>query len=175
MRSEKKSIVDEMQVRLTASSFVLLADYRGLRVDQLAELRAQLRKAGAELHVVKNRLFRHLVAARNWDRLKDSLRGPSAIIIGQDAPESAKVLKRFSTDNNSLPVIKAGMMGNVYLAKADIEELTRLPSREVLLSMVVGTVAAPMSRLVGVMKQKVSTLLYVLKAVEEKKGAQRAG
>jgi len=117
-----------MEGRLAKSSFVMLADYRGLRVDQIAELRQQLRKCGTELHVVKNRLFRHLVAARNWDRLKDGLRGPSAIVVGTDAPESAKVLKKFSTDNNSLPVVKAGMLGDTYLSQADIEELTKLPT-----------------------------------------------
>jgi len=84
--------------------------------------------------------------------------------------QAAKTIKQFSR-TGGLPVMKAGVMGNLILTSEQIDVLADLPPREVLLGQVVGTVAAPLSRLVGVLKQKVSTIVYVLKAVEDKKNA----
>jgi len=166
---EKKAIVEEIGQQIGRSPYMYVANYQGLRVDQLSELRAQLRKSGAELHVVKNRFAKRIADDRKWAELGKTLEGPSAMIVGGDAIESARVLDRFISENKDKPAIKGGVLGDRFISKAQIKELTTLPPREVLLSQVVGTVAAPMSRLVGVVKQKVSTLLYVLKAVEEKK------
>ena len=84
--------------------------------------------------------------------------------------QAAKAIKQFNR-TGGLPVMKAGVMGNLILTSEQIDVLADLPPREVLLGQVVGTVAAPLSRLVGVLKQKVSTIVYVLKAVEDKKNA----
>ena len=168
MRPEKTAIVGEISTRVNGSSFLLLAEYRGLKVDQFSDLRRQLGKAGARVQVVKNRLLRLITNEKGWKQLDGQLKGQSAIITGPDVVEAAKVLKRFSSANG-IPAVKAGMMGNMYLTPAQVDALAELPPREVLLGQFVGTVAAPLSRLVGVMKQKVSTLVYVLKAVEAKK------
>jgi large subunit ribosomal protein L10 len=72
-----------------------------------------------------------------------------------------------------MPTVKVGVMGNLVLTAAQVDALAELPPREVLLGQVVGTIAAPLSRLVGVMKQKVSTIVYVLKAIEDKKNATK--
>jgi large subunit ribosomal protein L10 len=91
-----------------------------------------------------------------------------AIVTGTDVVQAAKTLKKFNSANG-MPQVKAGYMGNVYLTSAEIDVLAELPPREVLLAQVVGTVAAPLSRLVGVLQQKVSSIVYVLKAIENKK------
>lgn len=171
MRMEKQSIVGEIRSQVNASPFVLLTAYHGLKVEQLSELRRQLRAVGAEFHVVKNRLFRHVAVEHGWKKLEDVLQGPSAMIVGQkDVTEAAKILMKFKADNK-LPEVKAGMLGDQFLTPAAVAELAELPSREVLLGTVVGTLAAPLTRLVGVMSQKLASLVYVLRAIEDKKRA----
>jgi large subunit ribosomal protein L10 len=170
MRPEKQSIYEEITARINGSSFVLVAEYRGMKVDQFSELRRQLRKSGARMQVVKNRFLRLIMRDKGWSGLDPSLKGQSAIVTGTDVVQAAKVIKLFSR-TGGLPVMKSGVMGNLILTSEQVVALAELPSREVLLGQVVGTVAAPLSRLVGVLKQKVSTIVYVLKAVEDKKNA----
>jgi large subunit ribosomal protein L10 len=170
MRPEKESIFEEISAQINGSSFVLVAEYRGLKVEQFSELRRQLRKSGARMQVVKNRFLRLITRDKGWSGLDPSLKGQSAIVTGSDVVQAAKVIKKFSS-TGGLPVMKAGILGEMVLTSAQINALAELPPREVLLGQVVGTVAAPLSRLVGVLQQKVSTIVYVLKAIEEKKNA----
>ena len=171
MRPEKTSIVGEIRAQVNKSNFVLLTEYHGLKVEQLAELRRQLRGVGAEFHVVKNRLFKHVVVEKGWKPLEEFLTGPSAMVVGGDVTGAAKVLKKFCAEHNKLPTVKAGMFENSFLTVASVDELAALPSRETLYAMVVGTIAAPMTRLAGVLRQKVASVVYVLKAIESKKSA----
>lgn len=170
MRPEKLSIVAEIRGQVEHSGFVILADYKGLKVEQFTELRRQLHATRAEIHVVKNRLFRLVARERGWSQLDPALQGPSAMVVGTDVTQAAKVLAKFSRETNLLSV-KAGVMEGRYLSSAAVAELATLPSREELLASLVGTLAAPMTRLVGAMRQKVASVVYVLKAIEAKKGA----
>jgi large subunit ribosomal protein L10 len=172
MRLEKKSIYDEVGARVKGSSFVIVAEYRGLKVEQFSDLRRQLKKSGAKLQVVKNRMLRLISRDKGWTDLDASLKGQSAIVTGTDLVQAAKTLKKFSGDGG-MPTVKGGVMGDLVLTPAQINILAELPPREVLLGQVVGTIAAPLSRLVGVLKQKVSTIVYVLKAIEDKKNATK--
>jgi large subunit ribosomal protein L10 len=168
LRPEKKAIADELKSKLGDAVFVILADYRGLNVSKTGELRRRLRGVQAQYQVVQNRVFKH-VAKELRPGMEGGLTGPSAMVYGNgDVVQAAKVLKDFIKENE-LPVIKLGTLQGVILSKADIEKLATLPSRQVLLQQLVGTIAAPMSQLVGVLQQKVATVLYVLKAVQEKK------
>lgn len=171
MRPEKQSILGELTSQVNESTFVFVADYRGMKVEQFSELRRKLAKTGARLQVVKNRFVRLITKEKGWQDLDTSLKGQSAIVTGPDVVQAAKTLKQFSSACG-LPVVKAGVMGNVMLTSAQIDALAELPPREVLLGQLVGTVAAPLTRLVGVLKQKVSTIVYVLKAVEDKRTQQ---
>jgi len=171
MRSEKTSIVDEIRGQVERSSFVIVTDYKGLKVEQFAELRRQLRAVKAEIHVVKNRLFRHISKEHDWQQLESVLKGPSALVTGDDVTQAAKVISKF-TKEITLPVVKAGMLGNSFLSATAVAELAALPSRDVLYGMLVGTLAAPMMQLAGVFRQKVASVVYVLKAIEDKKSAQ---
>ncbi|MEI6563321.1 MAG: 50S ribosomal protein L10 [bacterium] len=172
MRLEKQAILEEITSRVNESSFVLVAEYRGMKVDQFSDLRRKLNKAGARMQVVKNRFLRLITREKGWQDLDASLKGQSAIVTGTDVVQAAKTLKQFSSANG-LPLMKAGVMGNTILTAAQIDALAELPPREVLLGQVVGTVAAPLTRLVGVLKQKVSTIVYVLKAIEDKKNVTK--
>jgi len=169
MRPEKESIVREIKAALAGSTFAFLADYRGLRVKQMAELRAALAEAKAEMHVLKNSYIGIAMGETHRAALASGLEGPSGMITGTGDPtEVAKVLTKFAK-GNGLPVLKGGVLNDQTLAASDVDEMARIPPREILLSQLVGTVQAPMTSLVGVMNAKVLSLLYVLNAIEEKK------
>lgn len=151
------------------AAYVILTDYRGMKVRQTDELRKRLAEVQAQIHVVPNRLFKRVIAELNWDSADQALRGPTALVSGQgDVIEAAKLLSEFNAEHR-LPIIKLGRFDGRYLAPSDIEVLVNLPPKPVLHSILVGTIAAPMTQLVGVMKQKVSSLVYVLQAAQDKK------
>lgn len=171
MRPEKKSIIEELQGHIEKCEYIILADYRGLTVEQLSELRALLRPVGASLSVVKKSLFKKAAETEGWDELEGLLEGPIAVAFGEgDISAAAKILKKFGK-NTQLPAVKGGRLGQDSLSLLDMEEIASLPPRLALLSSLVGTIAAPTTQLVGVMHQKLSSLVYVLKAVEEKKSS----
>lgn len=174
MRPEKIVIVEELRHKIKDSAFLILTDYRGMSVARTESLRRQLRGVGAEAQVVPNRLFRRAGQDLMPSGLDDALKGPSLLVCGQgDVTQTAKVLKTFIKENE-MPVIKQGAMRGALLSRADVEALAALPAREVLLAMLLGTLAAPMTSLVGVLQQKVASIVYVLKAIEEKKGQASA-
>ncbi len=174
MRAEKESILNEISERIAESDFILLADYTGLDVAGLTELRGQLRGERSRLTVMKNTLVARALDERVRDGMAAALKGPTAVVTGAgDITAVAKILKQFTGAHPSASV-KGGCLNNSILTAADVEALATLPAREVLLSQVVGTVAAPMTQLVGVMASKVRSLLYVLRAVEEKKNKAAA-
>ncbi len=169
MRPEKESIVREIADALEASEFAFLADYRGLSVKGLAELRAALAEAGAQMHVQKNSFIGIAMGEDRRDALVDVLQGPTGIVTGTgDATVVAKALATFKKANG-LPAMKGGVLNDLTLTSSDVEAMAKIPPRECLLSQLVGTVQAPMTSLVGVMNAKVSSLLYVLSAIEDKK------
>ena len=169
MRLEKKAIINELRAGLAGASFVILTDYRGLKVRQGEELRRRLAKFGARLNIVKNSFFKLALPEDRRAQVADVLTSPTAIIFGSgDVVETAKVLAGFQQEQRVL-TIKRGLLGGRVLSPADVDTLIKLPARPVLLSMLVGTVAAPMTQLAGVFKQKVASLVYVIKAVQVKK------
>ncbi len=169
MRPEKKTMVDEIRRNAGDGSFVFLADYQGMDVTKTTELRNRLRGTRAKYSVVKNRLFRHVLTDMKWTGLDAGLKGPTAMIVGEgDVVETAKILKTFITENQK-PVIKMGIVSGAVINAEQVDELASLPSRNELLGRFVGTVAAPLSQFVGVLSQKLASLVYVLKAVQEKK------
>jgi len=168
MRPEKEAIIDEVRAKLEASGYLLLADYMGLDADAVGVLRTDLRAQDSEVHVVKNTFLGKAAATLGWTGLDPVLQGPTAMVTGSgDVAQVAKVLAKYAKDNKK--ELKGGCLDGTILTAEDIKALADLPSREAMLSMVVGTIAAPMTQLVGVFNQKVLSLLYVLKAVEEKK------
>jgi large subunit ribosomal protein L10 len=172
MRPEKQSIADEIKGKVNGSTYFIVADYQGLTVAKTDQLRQRLGTVNARIQVVKNRMLGHIANEAGLGAIRDHLRGPSAMVYGSgDVSQTAKILKEFVKEHQK-PVIKAGALEGVVLTAADVDALASLPSRETLLSMMVGTVAAPMSQLVGVFQQKVSSLLYVLQAAADKKGSQ---
>ncbi len=169
MRSEKTSIIEELRNKVKDSSFLIVADYQGLNVGKTEELKRRLRGVKAQFQVIQNRMFKRVASELNQPGLEKGILGPSAMVYGKgDVVQAAKVLKDFIKENN-LPAIKIGSLQGAVLSADDVQQLANLPSREVLLATLVGTIAAPLTQLVGVLQQKVASVVYVLKAIQEKK------
>lgn len=169
MRAEKTSIIEELRSKVKDSTFLIVADYRGLNVGKTEDLKRRLRGVKAQFQVIQNRMFKRVANELSLPALEKGISGPSAMVYGKgDVVQAAKVLKDFIKENN-LPEIKIGSLQGAVLSAADVQQLAGLPSREVLLATLVGTIAAPLTQLVGVLQQKVASVVYVLKAIQEKK------
>jgi len=169
MRPEKETMVAEIRSRVEGKGFVFLADFKGLNVAKTADLRGRLRGASADYAVVKNSLIRRVATDVGLEGLDSAFSGPTAIVTGDgDVVEVAKILRAFIKENDK-PQIKMGAFSGGVLSAEDVERLASMPPRIELLGRLVGTIAAPMTQLVGVMNQKLCSLVYVLQAVRDKK------
>jgi large subunit ribosomal protein L10 len=141
--AEKQQLVSEVTDKLRQSACTIVADYRGLTVAQVTELRKQLREAGVEFQVIKNSLTRRATANANLTELDEHLTGPSAIAFSADPVAPAKIISGFAKKNDKLKV-KAGVVEGRVVDATQIKALADLPSREGLLSMLLSVLQAPM-------------------------------
>jgi len=168
LRPEKQSMYQEVKEKVSGALYMLLTDHKGLSMPETDEFKGQLREAQACMHVVKNRLLGRVTTELGYEALND-LTGPTSMIVGDgDVVEVAKIIRKLQSDQGR-DLIKGGVVEGEVIAAGDVVELAKLPGKLELQGILVGTIAAPMSGLVGVMTQKVSSLLYVLNAVKEKK------
>lgn len=143
IREEKQQLVADIKAKLSESSCTVVADYRGLNVAQVTELRKQLREAGVEFQVFKNTLARRATAEANLTELDSALIGPTAIAFSkEDAIAPAKILVNFAKKNDKLS-LKAGVVEGQVVGVEQLKELADLPSREGLLSMLLSVLQAP--------------------------------
>lgn len=170
-REEKKQIVEELKDKLNQVKAAIFTDYRGLNVEEITELRKQLREAGIEYKVVKNTLTRIAAKDINMDFLEEYLTGPTAIAFSFEDPVTpAKILSKFASSHKALD-IKAGLVEGKLIDAEGIKALADLPSREVLIAKVIGGMQAPISGLVCVLNGPMRGLVYALKAIQDKKSA----
>ncbi len=163
IRLEKQAMYNEVQESVSGALYMLLADCTGMSMLETLEFKKELSGADAEMKVVKNRML-----TRICDGL-DTLTGPTAMICGSgDVVEVAKILRKFSAETEK-PAVKGGLLEGAVLSAEDVVALAKLPGKKELQAKLVGTLAAPMTQLVGVMDQKVCSLLYVLNAVRDQK------
>ena len=147
MRAEKQILTKEYLARLNASPFFIVVDYRGLKVAQMTELRKRLNKAGAEVHVVKNSIFRLAAQAAGIGDLNGTLTGQLAVVTGQrDISVAAKVVKTFGAEFDRLKVY-FGFLNNKRIEAADIMALADLPGLEVLRARCLACCSAPTAKL----------------------------
>ncbi|MEO6034088.1 MAG: 50S ribosomal protein L10 [Verrucomicrobiota bacterium] len=167
MRTEKQFISKEYVGRLNASPFFVVVDYTGLKVGPMTELRKRLSKAGAEIHVVKNSIFK-LAAKEVGVPELGILAGQLAVVTGQkDVSAASKVIKTFSSEFEK-PKIKFGFLNNQRLEMKDIVALADLPSIEVLRGKLLGTFQAPATKLVALLNTPATQLARVLQAKASK-------
>jgi large subunit ribosomal protein L10 len=171
MRAEKQNLTVEYKARLSSSPFFIVVDYKGLKVAPMTELRKRLNKAGAEVHVVKNSIFRIAAKEAGVAELNGGLTGQIAVVTGQrDIAATAKVLKTFASEFEK-PKIKFGYLSSDRLEAQDLLTLADLPSIEVLRGKLLGLFNTPATRLVQILNTPASQLARVLQARAEKEGA----
>ncbi|NMA62162.1 MAG: 50S ribosomal protein L10 [Firmicutes bacterium] len=168
-RPEKVAVVKEIQDRISQSQGAVLTDYRGLDAGQMTALRKELRDAGVEFKVLKNTLTILAAQELDMDDLIPLLNGPTAIAFGYDDPVApAKILSEFAKTNKVLE-IKGGILEGKVLDPEGVKSLADLPSREVLLSMVLRGMQAPIAGMVNVLQGNIRNLVYALEAVRKQK------
>lgn len=168
MRAEKQILTQEYLARLNASPFFIVVNYQGLKVGHMTELRKRLTKAGAEIHVVKNSLFRIAAKEAGIADLDGTLAGQLAVVTGQkDISVTAKVVKTFGAEFDKLK-IHFGFLNNQRLDGADLLALADLPSLEVLRGKFLGLLQAPATRLVALLNTPATQLARVLQARADK-------
>jgi large subunit ribosomal protein L10 len=156
MKALKTLLIDDLLQRVNASPFLFVVDYTGLKVDKFAELRKRLSAVGAEIHVFKNNLVKKAAEQAGFPgELGGHLTGQSAYVTGsKDVCATAKIVKNFTAEFTK-PVMKVGVLDGKLLEAADIKVLADLPSREALLSQLLGVLQAPASALARVLQAKV--------------------
>ena len=141
---EKKAVVAEVSAQVATAQTIVVAEYNGIEVAQLTKLRAQARKSGVYLRVLKNTLVRRAVAGSPFEGLAGQMTGPLIYGISQDPVAAAKVLSDFAKANDKM-VLRAGSYAGKVLDKAGVQALAAIPSREELLAKLLGVMKAPVS------------------------------
>lgn len=167
---EKKVVVEQVSNALSGSQAAIVAEYRGLTVEQMTNLRREARNAGVYLQVVKNTLVRRAVQGSDFECLDEHLKGPLALAASEDPVAVAKVLSAFAKDNELL-AIKAGAMSGKPLSMEEIQALAKLPGREELLAKLVGTLQAPVAKFVRTLNEVPAAFVRTLAAVRDAKAA----
>ena len=159
---EKIEAVEDLKARLDGVKTVLLTEYRGLTVQQISELRKQLRAVSAEYKVVKNRLAKIAVSASELEVLKPQLTGPIALVVSKDDPVAvAKAVSTFARTNQAL-TIKGGYVDGRFMQPDALKALSELPSKEALRAQLVGTISGPLTQLVSLLQAPQRELAYIL-------------
>ena len=173
-REHKEQIVDELTARLKASETLLVADYRGLTMPQIDELRTRLLESGARFQVVKNTLTRRAAEAAGADALLTLLDGPSAIAFLEtdgDMVAAAKALADSARETKGLE-IRGGVMQGRAMTAAEVESLATLPPAEVLRGQVLGAIVAPLTALAGLLNAPLQNLVGLIDARIEQLGGE---
>lgn len=168
-RPEKVAVVDELTDKLKRSQVAVVTDYRGLNVQAITELRAQLREAGVEYRVSKNTLTRLAAKNAGIDNMDDLLKGPTAIAFDYDDPVApAKVLSAFAKQHEDLE-IKGGVLNGAIIDANEVQRLANLPAREQLLAQVLAGMQSPIAGFVQVLNGTLRSLVYAVDAIRQQK------
>lgn len=169
--AQKAQVIEETRQALESAQGVVLADYRGLTVPQLNQLRANLRKGGVTLRVIKNTLIKRAADEAGMSGLDTYLTGPTAVAFSDSDPVAAAKLMAQAQREFRKMEIKGGALGKKAVSAAGVKELADLPSREVLLSKVVGTLNAPIQQFVWVLNAPLTNLARALDQIRQQKEA----
>ncbi len=171
-RADKVAVVEEVTQWLSDSDVVLLTEYRGLDVDQLAELRGTLIAAEATYKIYKNSLVRRAAQGKTPDEFMELLIGPTALAFSSKDPSGvAKALTQFAAKNDAL-IIKGGILSGAFVDARQIDEIAKLPARDEVLAQLAGGFAAPLSALASMMSNVLSEVSGLLDALVAKLPAE---
>ncbi len=166
---EKKKEVKKIEEKLRESSLVIFTDYRGIKVDEITDLRNKLRMPGVDFKVLKNTMTEFALQNTGNPEVIPHIAGPNAVLFSQEDPVNpTKVIYDFIKQYRKLEVKVAILEGQMILPER-VKALSELPSREVLLAQVVGTMQAPITSLVYVLNANIGGLVNVLDQIREQK------
>ena len=159
----KKQVVDEIVDKFERSSAAIVIDYRGLKVEEATELRKRFREAGVDYKVYKNTLVKRAAEKAGASELVESLNGPNAIAFGYDDPVApARIASEYAKDHEDLE-LKVGVVEGTFYDEGSLKKLANIPSREVLIAKLLGSLKAP-----------ISNFAYLAKAIADKKQEEEA-
>ena len=169
----KKALVSEMSAVAANAQSVVAAEYRGLTVGQMTDLRAKARAQGVYVRIVKNTLARKALAGTSFESVGPRLKGPLVLAFSKDDPgAAARVVKAFSKDNEKLKATLVSLGGQV-MPGSDLEKVASLPTREQALSQLLGVLKAPIEKLVRTLAAPPTKLVRTFAALRDQK--QSAG
>lgn len=170
---QKQAVVAEVSAQVAQAQAIVVAEYRSLQVGDMTELRKKARSSGVYLRVLKNTLARRAVADTPFAGLSEKMVGPLAYGISSDPVAVAKVLHEFAKGNDKF-VIKAGAMPNVVMSPREVGDLARMPSRDELIAMLMGTMKAPIAKFVRTLNEVPGKFVRTVAAVHDQKQKQAA-
>ena len=165
---QKKAVVAEVSAQVGTAQAIIVAEYRGLEVGVMTQLRAKARQAGVYLRVLKNTLVRRAVKDTPFDKLAEKMVGPLVYGISSDPVANAKVLNDFAKANDKF-VIKAGGLPNSVISAKEVTALANMPGREVLLATLLGTMQAPTVKFVQTLNEVPGRFVRTLAAIRDQK------
>ena len=170
---QKQAVVVEVSAEVAKAQAIVLAEYRSLKAGEMTDLRKKARSSGVYLRVLKNTLARRAVADTPFAGLSEKMVGPLAYGISSDPVAVAKLLHEFARGNDKF-VIKAGAMPNLMMSSKDVGKLATMPSREALLSTLMGTMQAPIAKFVRTLNEVPGRFVRTVAAVHDQKQKQAA-
>jgi len=171
---DKKALVAEVAEVAAKAQSVVAAEYRGLTVGQMTELRSRARKQGVYMRVVKNTLARKALAGTSFESVGPKLRGPLVLAFSKDDPgAAARVVKDFAKSNEKLVATLVSLGGQI-LPGAELEKVASLPTREQALAMLMGVMKAPIQKLVRTLAEPPAKLARTVAAIRDQKQAAGA-
>ena len=175
-REQKQEFISDLQERLARAEAVYLTDFTGLDVQAMTTLRRELKNSSGEYMVVKNRLLKRAMEETELPDVSSYLTGPTGVVFGIDgAVDAARAVVDFARANDDRPVFKVGVVESGLLSPEEIARISRLPSREELLSQVAGVLGAPLSAFVGALGGKMQEMAGLVEALREKTESQDGG
>ncbi len=173
-RATKEGFVSDLRDRISRAPVVYLTDFTGLDVKAMTLLRRSIKASGAEYLVVKNRLAKRAFAETGLPDISESLEGPTGMVFGyEDAVAPAKALSDFAKAHDKKPVFKVGIMDNEILRAEQVDAIAKLPSRDVLYSMLAGVLEAPMAALASALEAKLQETAGLIDALREEREKTR--
>ena len=169
-REEKAAVIEEVSAQVAQAGSIVLAEYRGLTVEKITQLRKQARESGVYLRGLKNTLVRRAVKDTPYEKLADQMVGPLMYGISADPVAPAKLIASFAKANEQL-VLKGGAMPNVVMDVAGVQALATMPSRDELLAKLLGTMQAPVATFVRTLNEVPTKFVRGLAAVRDKQEA----
>lgn len=170
---QKQAVVAEVSAQVAKAQAIVVAEYRSLQVGDMTELRKKARSSGVYLRVLKNTLARRAVADTPFAGLSEKMVGPLAYGISSDPVAVAKVLHEFAKGNDKF-VIKAGAMPNVVMSPREVGDLAKMPSRDELIAILMGTMKAPIAKFVRTLNEVPGKFVRTVAAVHDQKQKQAA-